>query len=139
MKNRIITGIFYTVMGLLVALGPSFLFPVCQGLKEDGTFMKCHWTAQSEIGIGFVILMLGISLLVSKYEKQRIGISIALALQSLIVILIPNVLIGVCTKIDMNCRALTLPILNIIGIAGCIGAIINLIYLIKTKKESTNE
>jgi hypothetical protein len=40
MKNRIAAGGVALVFGLLIALGPQFLFKVCQPMGDS--FMKCH-------------------------------------------------------------------------------------------------
>jgi hypothetical protein len=39
-------GIAVIVLGLLIALGPQFLFKVCDP-AAGGAFMKCHWSAQA--------------------------------------------------------------------------------------------
>ncbi|MDR2402558.1 MAG: DUF4418 family protein [Spirochaetaceae bacterium] len=49
MKNRIISGGTVIVFGLLIALGPQFLFKVCPIMGD--MIMKCHWPAQAEIGV----------------------------------------------------------------------------------------
>ena len=69
MKDKIMATI-YTVLGTLIAFGPTYLFKVCQGLKADGTPMKCHWMAQSELGIGLVIILVGILLFLVKINRE---------------------------------------------------------------------
>lgn len=130
-KNRLISGIVYIVLGVLIAAGPQTLFAVCESMGDS--YMKCHWTAQAEIGCGLAIAALGIFLLCFSSELIRIGIQSALILQSLQAVLIPSVLIGVCGGNHMRCHALTLPALNVLGTIGIIVGAINLIYLWKRK------
>jgi hypothetical protein len=47
MKNRIASGAAAIVFGLLISLGPQFLFKVCPVMGD--MIMKCHWSAQAEI------------------------------------------------------------------------------------------
>lgn len=124
MIKRLFTGFIFILIGLFVAVGPYTVFPVCGA--HDGKFMKCHWTAQAELGIGLSIAILGLLLLLFTAKQIRIGISIGIILYSILLLLIPNVLIGVCGKADMNCRILTLPALNILGALSALVAALNI-------------
>ncbi|MDR3114297.1 MAG: DUF4418 family protein, partial [Treponema sp.] len=70
MKNRIISGSAAIAAGLLIALGPQFLFRVCAVV--EGMYMKCHWSARAEIGVGALIAALGIALIVFASPKTRL-------------------------------------------------------------------
>ena len=72
MKNRIILGVVVVVFGLLIALGPQFLFKVCPVVGD--VIMKCHWSAQAEIGVGALIAALGIALIVFANLKHGWGL-----------------------------------------------------------------
>jgi hypothetical protein len=128
MKNRIATGIITIIAGLLTAFGPSTIFSVC-GPTDEGKFMKCHWTAQSEIGIGIIIAILGVSLIVISAKQIRLGISAGTALLAVLEILIPNKLIGVCGGEHMRCHALTLPVLTVLGAVTFVVLAANIVYL----------
>lgn len=129
-KNRLLTGGAYTILGILTAIGPHTIFAVCEAM--DGKFMKCHWTAQAEIGNGAIIAILGFLLFLSSH-KIRVGLQIALLALSVQTILLPNILIGVCGGNHMSCRSLTLPALNVFGAISIIIGVINLIYLLRIK------
>ena len=134
-KNGLITGIFYFIVGILVAIGPHTIFAVCEAM--EGKYMKCHWTAQAEIGVGISIAIVGGLYYFLKSDKIRIGLQIALYTILAQVALLPDVLIGVCGKEHMQCRALTLPALNVLTVLGIAVGVVNLIYLLKRKdKES---
>lgn len=136
MIKRIFVGILYIILGLLVAIGPQTLFPACGA--HDGKFMKCHWTAQAELGIGLTIAILGLLLILIASRQLRIGISIGIFLNAILELLIPNALIGVCGSLQMNCRILTLPALNILGVLVALSAVINIWFLWnKDRKEES--
>lgn len=135
-KNKLLTGIIFSILGFLIGLGPSFLFPVCAGLKDDGTPMKCHWTAQALLCIGLTILILAICIFIFKSKETRILATIGIAAQAIFALLLTNKLIGVCKTATMNCVALTKPMVNIFSIITIIISIVNIIYLLKISKDN---
>ena len=153
MKNRLLSGIALLVLGTFVALAPVTLFPVC-AVEEarrtaeqetvpasmahgQKTVMKCFWTARAELGTGGLIALLGILLIVLKSPQTRIGISISAALNGILVLLLPTVLIGVCSHAGMACRSGTLPALMVLGSFVIAAALLNALYLYKTGKKET--
>jgi len=131
MKIRIIGGAAAIVLGLLIALGPQFLFKVCEPMGE--MIMKCHWTAQAEIGIGAFIAALGIALLIFADVKTRLGLAIAVFLSGILALLIPHVLIGGCAMDTMPCRKIAFPAITVISILLIIGAGLYTAYLARKK------
>ncbi|QOX63194.1 DUF4418 family protein [Anoxybacterium hadale] len=137
MKNRIITGLFFLVTGLLISLGPTYLFKVCEAMGDD--FMKCHWTARAEIGIGLLIAVLGvISILVSSLPI-RLGLHIGAGLTGILAASVPTVLIGVCAMPGMNCHAIAAPSILVISLLVIIVSVVNSIYLIRQNTKNTEE
>ena len=132
--NRWLVGGGYGILGILTAVGPHVIFPVCEAM--GGNYMKCHWTAQAEIGVGAVMTALGVLLFLSSHEEVQRGIQIALLPLSILVLLIPDVLIGMCGSNHMRCRSLTLPALNVIGGIAILIGLIHLIYLWKRKERT---
>ena len=130
MKERII-GIVFIVPGLLIALGPQFLFKVCPVM--DDLFMKCHWSAQAEIGIGAVIAALGIALILFANLKTRLGLAIGILLSGILALLIPHVLIGGCAMESMPCRKIAFPAITVISILLLIGSGFYTAYLARKK------
>jgi hypothetical protein len=120
MKNRIILGGGTLVFGLLIALGPQFLFKVCPVV--GAMFMKCHWSAQAEIGVGALIAALGIALVFFADPKTRLGLTIGIFLSGVLALLIPHVLIGGCPMHGMACRKIPFPALTVISILLLLGS-----------------
>ena len=131
MKKRII-GIVFTVLGLLIALGPQFLFKVCEPMGD--MIMKCYWSARAEIGVGTVIAALGIALIVFTCTKIRLGLVIGLLLSGIHALLIPYVLIGGCPKDSMPCRKIAFPALTVVSILVIVGAGLYTAYLARKKE-----
>ena len=64
MKPPVLFGLLLIVLGALMALVPQFVFPLCETTLETafgGVLpMRCHWTGQAEIGVGFLQYLAGI-------------------------------------------------------------------------------
>ncbi len=175
MKNRLITGILFVILGGIISLGPQTIFPVCgvhtakhaetensremdelknmgeEGHKNDqttentgenapatmkaNTVMRCHWTAQAEIGLGIEIALLGFLLFVFRSRQIRLGLSLALILNGILTMLVPTVLIGVCDSEHMVCRSLTLPALVILASTVIVISVVNVFFLLNSKSK----
>jgi hypothetical protein len=127
MKIRIAGGVAAIVSGLLVALGPQFLFKVCDPMGEN--FMKCHWTAQAEIGVGGLIVALGIALIVFASPKTRLGLAIAVVLTAVLALLFPYALIGGCDMPLMDCRKIAFPAITVVSMLTIAGGALHIAYL----------
>ena len=135
MKKRII-GIIFIALGLLLALGPQFLFKVCERIHMDEMPMKCYWTARAEIGVGGVIAAFGIALIIFTCAKIRLGFVIGILLSGIHALLIPYVLIGGCPGDSMPCQKIAFPAITIISILLLIVAGIYTIYLARKKSSA---
>ena len=136
MKKIIISGVVVIVLGLLIAFGPQFLFKVC-GYGESG-FPHCNWSAQAEIGIGLLIVALGVCMFVFTDVKTRLGLLIGTFLASIIALVIPNMLIGGCGMMSMQCRKVAFPALTVESVVLLVFSAV-LITVIATKKPPVEE
>jgi hypothetical protein len=133
MKKRITVGTLFIILGLLISLGPSTIFAVC-GPMDDGKFMKCHWTAKAELGIGLGIVLLAVLSIVFASKEVRAGLLLGIATLSSNSILIPTALIGVCGGEHMQCNALTRPALLVIGVISIVIALVQTVILLRQKE-----
>jgi len=116
MKKSIISGAIITVLGLLIAFGPQFLFKVCStGCGCCGDIPTCHWSARAEIGIGMLIAALGLCFIVLNDSKTQLGLMIGVFLSSIIALAIPHLLIGGCEMKNMACHRVAFPAITVIG------------------------
>ncbi|MDR0722790.1 MAG: DUF4418 family protein [Treponema sp.] len=134
MKNRIISGIAAIILGLFISLGPQILFKLCPP-KADGTWMRCHWTGQAEIGAGFLVVVLGGAVLVCASSQVRLGLSIALGLSGILTLLFPSTLIGGCMMETMPCRKVAFPSIYLCSVLTIAGAGMNSFYLFRQGKK----
>ena len=126
MKNKISLSTINVILGILVVLAPTLIFPVCSG----DMIMDCMYTSKAEIGIGVVVIVLGLSSFFFS-NKVRAGIAIANATLGALIIAVPTVLIGVCGSNMMTCNMATRPLLIITGGIILVTNFINSIYLLK--------
>ena len=129
MSRKKILGYISAIIGLLLALAPKFITPVCPPM-ENGMFMKCHWMGNMTIGMGAVILVLAIIFIVVKDSKISLGLSISNIAIGILEILNTHVLIGGCMKADMACRAKTIPFCTLL--AGIL-VLVNIYYCMKER------
>ena len=133
--KKYISGIVFIILGLLTAIGPGTLFKVCAPM-EDGKFMKCHWMARAELGIGFGIVVLAVLLLIFSANQIRAGLLFGIAVLSVLVILFPTALIGVCGGEHMQCNALTRPALLVLGVILLVLSLGNALVILFRKRGS---
>ena len=129
MKNKVIVSIIFVILGVLILLAPTVIFPVCPADMK----MRCQYTKQAEIGIGILITVLGIVTFFFS-EQIRAGISLAIAGIGALAIAVPTSLIGVCGNNMMTCNSATRPLLVVLGVLTIIVSVVNSVYLLKVKK-----
>jgi hypothetical protein len=85
--------------------------------------MKCGYTARAEAAVGALVILAGLTLLAlpSRDSRRALGV-IGIGLGA-VTLLIPTVLIGVCTAADAPCRIGTLPALILLGVLTAIAGI----------------
>lgn len=128
MKSKFLSGIVFIAAGLLLATGPYLLFPVCKG---GMMVMRCHNTAKAELILGILMIAAGALTLITKSKKIRLWLNAATGLLAVLAILFPNAITGVCSKVHMSCRSLTLPSIAIISILLVFFTAVNTLYLFK--------
>ena len=136
MKKVIISGVIVIMLGLLIALGPQFLFKTCDPNMSSSanadaddccaepaqnnccgpaasSLPICYWSARAEIGIGFLIAALGACMFVFTDPKTHLGLLIGILLASIITLAVPHFLIGGCGMMTMRCRRVAFPAITI--------------------------
>ncbi|MCL2210440.1 MAG: DUF4418 family protein [Treponema sp.] len=77
---------------------------------------RCHYSAQALIGIGILITALGLCMIVFENMLIQFGLSIGVFFASIIALLIPNGLVGMCFSEDAVCRVIALPVITTLSI-----------------------
>lgn len=128
-KNNFVGAVLF-LLALLLTAGTAYLFPTC-GPMENGSWMKCHWSGQTVIGSGVVLLVQSASYLVLKSHPIRAGISFSIVPTALLALAIPNEVIGVCSNVEMQCRAVTQPAVTILSIVIALVGTVNAFWLVR--------
>jgi hypothetical protein len=136
LKNEIAGALLVTALGVLIALGPQFLFTVCA--HGEDSFPRCHWTAQAEIGGGALIAALGLALALFKEGGARQGLLTGVFFAGILSLSLPHALIGGCGMMTMQCRRVAFPWLTAIGAAVVIYAAVCAAY-IQWRKDTGSE
>lgn len=133
MKQNQWVGCAVLLLGILIAIVPQFIFPVCDGSIETASGkqvpMRCHWTAVAELGTGALIAIGGILLLMVKEPGTQLGISLMTLFSAVLALLFPVWLIGVCPSPLMPCHAGTLPALVLLSLFTMVILLVNLFCL----------
>ena len=133
MRRNVISGAAAVIFGLLIALGPQFLFKVCG--VHDGEIPRCNWVARMEIAAGVLIAALGICMIILSDMKIQLGLTIGVFLAVLVsASLMINEFVGFCREPEMACQKNTLPALIVICALVFAGAVFNMIYLERKTK-----
>ena len=165
MKKTIIISAVVMVLGLLIALGPQFIFKVCDTRMSSSESASpasadddccaepetssccgpavsslpiCHWSARTEIGIGLLIVALGVCMIVFTDSKTHLGLLIGIFFASIIALAIPYSLIGGCATITMRCHRVAFPALTIESVILLVFSAI-MITLIAIKKPQVEQ
>ena len=132
MKNRI-PAVVVIILGLLAAIGPRTIFPVC---PVGDMKMRCYSTASAELATGLIGAAVGIALLLTGRKKIRIILSVFEFIIGLIIVLIPTVIVGVCGNAMMHCVSVTKPALIVTGI---FDALVSLVLILLTLRDISIE
>jgi len=159
LKKSIIIGSVVIVLGLLIALGPQFLFKVCDpamALAEEAedccavpeeagccsstasSLPICHWSARAEIGVGLLIAALGICMFVFTDLKTQLGLVIGVFFAAIVALFIPLTLIGGCSSMAMACHKVAFPALTVESIILLVFSVAIVVYSEMKKPSVTN-
>jgi hypothetical protein len=132
-------GIVLIVVALVIAIVPQFTDCYSQGSQitlANGSVipMKCHWTAMGEIGVAVPLLVVGILMLISKRRETAIILSILGIILSVLLIMLPTQMIGVCAMPTHICVSTMKPILIISGVAAIAASLVSLLYAFRIKE-----
>lgn len=115
-----IAAIMIVCVALFTGIAPQFADCQSQGkaiqLPNGAQVpMRCHWTARAEIALSVPLLLCGVSMLLTRRKDLWRPQALMTVVLGVFIILLPTVLIGVCARPDMVCRALMKPALILAG------------------------
>ena len=113
MKNKIF-GILLSILGILVAITPRYILPVCELTGKQK--MACSYTGAAEMFIGVVLISVSIGIFFSNSKEALRWLMFVAFFDGLSVILLPSAL-GYCANPNMPCNYGTIPMLRLWGAA----------------------
>ena len=137
-KNHYSTAaaVIILVLALLSAIGVRTFMSPC--VHDDGSFGSCHWAGQALFGLSLLIATQSVIALVWKDLALRQGLYLAMALTAALGLLIPGILIKLCSMADMRCRMIMRPAVMILYFLILVSAAAGML-LSGTKKGSGKE
>ena len=123
---------FILLSGLILALSPFVLFPVCDNMRPDGNFMGCFYSGVFITFMGVLIVLFAIIAICKKFSTLCVIFS---GICAVLCWLVPNGIIkisgsnwacGLCANPEHSCRALTLPAVGIIALLIIIFCIVDI-------------
>ena len=100
----------------------------------QATPMRCYWTARAELGVALPLLVGGVLFFFSRRKETRRALAVLVCALGVVAMLLPTVLIGVCSTSSAECNTTMRPILLV---AGGLTVAIGLIALVRN--ELSNE
>jgi len=129
-----IFGIALIVLALGIGIIPHYTDCLSQGntltLANGKTQpMKCHWSAQAEIGAAIPLGLMGAVLITSRKKETARNVMFLGIFAGAVVMLIPTKLIGVCSMPTHICVTTMKPTLltlgGIVTITSMVGVVMN--------------
>ena len=102
-------------LSLAFFLGLLVVFTPC-GPKEDGGWMSCHWAGQALKGLAAAMLLIELLHLLPGRAELKMGLDLALLPLSLLSLLLPGRLIGLCMMASMHCRSVMAPAVTVFSV-----------------------
>ena len=110
MKKSNILAVIILILSIVAAVGSQTFLGAC--VHDDGSVDACHWACRAMLGEG--ALLAALALLALAMKRERTGLYLAMVPVSLLGLLTPGVLIGLCKMPTMRCRMLTQPAMTIL-------------------------
>ena len=125
MKKITFFDVALIVLSLLLCFGTAFIFHPC-GLKDDGSWMMCHWAGNVIVALGAAFSAASLARFFLP-KSIKIGISVSFIPFSIITLLVPGVLVKMCMMHDMRCWSVMKPAVVIISVFIIITSIADII------------
>jgi hypothetical protein len=129
-KKLVIPALLLIAIGFLVAVVPWTVAPVCEvhtAENPNGLWvvtmsnktlpMPCGYTARAEIGVGAAAVVFGGALLFAASAATVLAFGVIGIVLGGLTMALPDLLTKTCALSSHTCNTMTLPSLNLLGIA----------------------
>ena len=137
--SKILTAIL-ALLSLFLCIGVMCIFTACQGVKDDGSMMRCY-TAQEAIcitaAIGTVIYAVAFFMKNMKVRAILAFLSIPLGIAT--IVFANNMVFLLCMSMDMHCWSMMRPASIAISVAIILVGAVDGLLTWKVAKKSAHE
>ncbi len=133
-KKRSFQDILPAVLGLMLSAGTATLFSAC-GMKDDGTWMKCHSAQTMVIVAGVLASLWFFAAALIKQHMIRVLLYILGAVGCIFIFLIPGIFMPMCVLRTMRCYTVMQPYVRIMAAAAAIASAVNVLREVRTRGE----
>ena len=116
-KAKILAAVA-AILAVAAAVGVRTFIGPC--VHEDGAFGPCHFAGQAVLGISVLIAAEGAAAALIRSGGTRRGLMMAMSASSVLAMLTPGILIGLCKMDTMRCRAVMRPSVMAIFALTCV-------------------
>ena len=102
------TSIIQLIVSAVFLIGMLTFLKPC-GPKEDGTFMSCHYAGTALIILSAGMLAISLAGLLLKSSAAKAAASVLQIVLSVLILIIPGTVIGLCMMPEMRCRSVMRP------------------------------
>lgn len=114
MKNRIgALDIVLLLLSAVLLIGVLTVFAPCSPKEGEG-WMTCHWAGRAVAGAAAALTAIAALRLIVR--DARLGLDLAMLPVSLLALLLPGKLIGLCMMAGMRCRSVTAPAVTVLSL-----------------------
>ena len=124
-------NILPVVLGLMLSAGTATLFHAC-GLKDDGTWMKCHTAQEAVIAAGLIAALWFLTAALIRSYVIRVLLYILGAVGCIAIFLLPGIILPMCMLRTMRCYTVMQPSVRIMAAATAIVSAVNVLREGKT-------
>jgi hypothetical protein len=122
MKNKLsFLNILPVALGLILSAGTATLFRAC-GMKEDGTWMKCHTVQEAVIIAGLSAALWFLIAALIRHHVVRVLFYILGIVGCIAIFLLPGTAMPMCMLQTMRCYTIMQPFVRIMAAAAAIAS-----------------
>ena len=134
MKNKLsFLNILPVALGLILSAGTATLFRAC-GMKEDGTWMKCHTVQEAVIIAGLSAALWFLIAALIRHHVVRVLFYILGIVGCIAIFLLPGTAMPMCMLQTMRCYTIMQPFVRIMAAAAAIASAVIAMNEVKAQR-----
>ena len=132
-KPATVCAVLICMLVILGAVGVRTFLAPC--LHEDGSFGSCHWAGNALFGLFILMGIQALAVLSLSSLQLRQGLILGLLGESLYGLLLPGLLIRLCSMATMRCQSVMKPGASVIFVLVAILAVIAAVLCQRGRKD----